>query len=77
MHLAVCDLGLFQTEMNMARNAIAILWCLCASRYIEEKKPLLYAANVLGAALFHQTALFFLILYLCPEYASPPEASNI
>ena len=55
--------GLFQTEMNMARNAIAILWCLCASRYIEEKKPLLYAANVLGAALFHQTALFFLILY--------------
>lgn len=55
--------GLFQTEMNMARNAIAILWSLCAARYIEERRPLLYMLNILGAALFHQSALLFLAVY--------------
>ena len=55
--------GLFQTEMNMARNAIAILWGLCATRYIEEKRPVRFVLNILGASLFHQTALIFLPLY--------------
>lgn len=56
-------LGLFQTEMNMARNAIAILWSLCAVVYTEEKKPWRFAANILAASLFHQSVLFFLVLY--------------
>ncbi len=56
-------LGIFQTQMNMSRNAIAILICYLAFIFIEQKKPLKYTLSIVSAALFHRSALLFLPLY--------------
>lgn len=56
-------LGIFQTEMNVSRNAIAILMVYCAFFHIRRRQPLRFAAKVLIAASFHRTALIFLPLY--------------
>lgn len=56
-------LGIYQTEMNVSRNAIAIFICYLAFYWVRRKKPLLFLLCVLIAATIHQTALFFLPLY--------------
>lgn len=61
-------LGFFQTEMNMARNAIAILLCLCATKYIPKHELLKYILVVLLASTFHTTALVFIPLYWVINY---------
>lgn len=56
-------LGLFQTEMNVSRNAIAILICYHALDYINEKKLLKYLVWICVAATIHKSALIFIPLY--------------
>ena len=59
-------LGVFQTEMNMARNAIGILLCYVGFKYIRERKFVKYLLVVLLATSFHFTSILFLPLYwLC------------
>lgn len=61
-------LGFFQTQMNMTRNAIAILICLNATKYIEEHKFFRYVLSSLFAASFHLTALIYIPLYWLANY---------
>lgn len=56
-------LGIYQTEMNVTRNGIAILICYLAFDWIKRKKLIPFLLCVFFAASFHQTALFFLPLY--------------
>lgn len=56
-------LGVFQTEMNLTRNAIAIMMCYLSTQYISRKQPVKYCACILLASSFHLTSLLFLPLY--------------
>ncbi len=60
-------LGVFQTEMNMARNAIGILLCYIGFKYIKERKLAKYLIIVLLASSFHFTSILFLPLYWLSE----------
>ena len=64
-------LGVFQTEMNVARNAIAILIIYLALQYVENGKKLAYALSVCLAALIHQSTLLFLPLYFFLRKPAP------
>lgn len=57
-------LGIFQTDMNVSRNAVAIFLCYLALPLIEKRRPVPYVLLVLLASAFHQTALLFLPVYL-------------
>lgn len=57
-------LGIFQTDMNVSRNAIAIFLCYLALPLIERRRPVPYVLIVLLASTIHQTALLFLPVYL-------------
>lgn len=56
-------LGIYQTQMNVARNAIAILLGYTAFHWIREQKMGPYLLQILLAASFHKSALVFLPLY--------------
>lgn len=56
-------LGIFQTQMNMARNAIAILFCYHGLKYIEEKKLSKYLFFVVLGTLFHTSSILFIPFY--------------
>lgn len=56
-------LGIYQSEMNVSRNAIAILICYLAFTYIRKKDAFHYVICVLAGALIHETVLVFLPLY--------------
>ncbi len=56
-------LGIYQTEMNVARNAIAILLGYTAFHWIKKRKFWPYLLQILLAASFHKSALVFLPLY--------------
>lgn len=56
-------LGIYQTEMNVARNAIAILLCYNALTYVKQGRFWRYTAVVLLAASFHKSTLLFIPLY--------------
>ena len=57
-------LGIFQTEMNVSRNAVAIFFCYLSLPLIRQRRPIPYAMIVLLASTIHQTALLFLPVYL-------------
>ena len=61
-------LGFFQTEMNMARNAMAILFCLNAIECIYKRELFKYILLVLLASTFHTSALLFIPLYWVINY---------
>lgn len=64
--LSIClylTLGIFQTEMNMARNAIAIMICYLAMKCVEDRKPIKYIVIVLLAMTVHSSAILFVPLY--------------
>lgn len=61
-------LGLFQSDMNITRNAIAVFLCFSAFRWIRERRLLRYVLTVLLASTIHQTALLFLPLYFLVRY---------
>lgn len=56
-------LGVYQTEMNVARNAIAIFIVYNSLHYIQEKQLLKYTTAVIVASLFHKSVFVFLPLY--------------
>lgn len=56
-------LGVFQTEMNVARNAIAIMICYYALHYIEDKKWKQYMLLICIAGTIHKSVLIFIPLY--------------
>ena len=56
-------LGTFQTQMNMSRNAIAILICYLGLRYIEKRNPVKYLLCILIATLFHSSSILFFPFY--------------
>lgn len=56
-------LGIYQTEMNVTRNAIAILIVYLAFIYWEKRRPGVYVVCCLLAASFHKAAFLFIPLY--------------
>lgn len=56
-------MGIFQTEMNVTRNAIAILIVYNGFGYLRRGQFVPYAAICVAASLFHVAALVFLPLY--------------
>ena len=64
-------LGVFQTEMNVTRNAIAILMVYNSFGYIERRAPVKYVLCCLGASLFHVAALIFIPFYWIGLYFRP------
>ena len=62
-------LGVYQTEMNVARNAIAILLGYTAFHWIKERKLAPYFLQILMAVSFHKSAVVFLPLYWLVPYA--------
>lgn len=61
-------LGIYQSEMNVTRNAIAILICYLAFRWGKSKNLLMYVGSVLLASTIHQTALLFIPIYWLVNY---------
>lgn len=56
-------LGIFQTEMNVARNAIAIFLCYDALNEMEKGNWQKYMLLICFAALIHKSVLVFIPLY--------------
>jgi len=56
-------LGIFQTQMNMSRNAIAILLCYHGLKYIEQRKLSKYLFFVILGTLFHTSSVLFIPFY--------------
>lgn len=56
-------LGIFQTEMNVSRNAIAILIAYLGFQYLSQKKFWPFLLTCLVAMLFHKAAVLFLPVY--------------
>lgn len=56
-------LGVYQTEMNVARNAIAILLVYNAFQFIEQRQWKKYVLCCILASTFHMTAILFLPVY--------------
>lgn len=56
-------LNMFFQTMNISRQYIAIAILTYSVSYILNKKPIKFTAIVIVAALFHQTALIFFIMY--------------
>ena len=56
-------LGIYQTQMNMARNAIAILICYLGCKYIEECNVKKFLIFVTIATLFHSSSVLFVPIY--------------
>lgn len=56
-------LGFFQTHMNVSRNAIAILICYHAMKYISKRDWKRYVLLICLAATIHKSVLLFLPLY--------------
>lgn len=50
-------------EINLLRNAKAILIFLCSIKYIEQRKLIKYSICIFFACLFHSSAIFYLPLY--------------
>lgn len=56
-------LGIYQTQINMARNAIAILICYLGCKYIAEHNVIKFLICVTIATLFHSSSVLFIPLY--------------
>ena len=64
-------LGVFQTEMNVARNAIAILLVYLAFQYVKKGRLWPYMITICLAATIHKSVLVFLPLYFVFRKTSP------
>lgn len=56
-------LGIYQTQMNMARNAIAILICYLGCKYIEKHNAIKFLVCITIAGLFHLSSALFIPVY--------------
>lgn len=61
-------LGIYQAQMNVSRNAIAIFICYISFQFVEERKLLKFILCVMIASCFHETALFFIPVYWLVNY---------
>lgn len=64
-------LGVFQTEMNVTRNAIAILIVYNGFSYVTKQDFFKYLLCCVAASLFHIAALVFIPLYWVFVYFKP------
>lgn len=64
-------LGIFQTEMNVTRNAIAILIVYNGFSYIQSKNAGKYVLCCLAASLFHVASLVFIPVYWIAQVYRP------
>lgn len=56
-------LGIYQTQMNMARNAIAIFICYISCEYIEKGNIKKFVGLIIIASLFHISSILFMPMY--------------
>lgn len=56
-------LGVFQTQMNLSRNAIAIFICYLGIRFIKEKRLVPYLITIAIASTIHISSIIFFPLY--------------
>lgn len=63
-------LGIYQTHMNVSRNAMAIMICYGGLKYIKNKCPMRYLLCILMGSLFHYSAILFIPLYWLINYVS-------
>ena len=56
-------LGVYQTQMNMARNAIAIFICYNGIKYIENRDLKKYLICICIATTFHVSSVLFIPVY--------------
>lgn len=61
-------LGVYQTEMNVTRNAIAILIVYNAFVFIEKGRLFRYVLSCLLASMFHVSAIIFIPFYFVFRY---------
>lgn len=61
-------LGLFQTQMNISRNSLAILIVYFGIKYIHNKNFLKYLIIVLLGATIHSSVLLMLPVYFLTNY---------
>ena len=61
-------LGVYQTEMNVTRNAIAILMVYNGFTYLRSRELRKYLLVCMGAALFHVAALVLIPVYWLVHY---------
>jgi len=55
--------GALRYDVNLLRNAKAIMIFICSLKFVKEQKIMLYMALNLLGTLFHSSAIFFLPLY--------------
>lgn len=70
-------LGIFQTEMNVTRNAIAILLVYNGFSYIQSKNAGKYVICCLVASLFHIASLVFIPIYWLAQIYKPTMKNSI
>ena len=56
-------LGIYQTDMNVMRNAVIVFWCYLCFDLVEKQRLVLYIFCVLLASSFHLSALLFIPFY--------------
>lgn len=61
-------LGIFQTEMNVTRNAIAILIVYNGFSYLKNREPRKFLLVCIAAAMFHVAALVLIPVYWVVHY---------
>ena len=61
-------LGIYQTEMNISRNAIALMLCFLTDDLIYEKKLIKFILVILLASSFHASAFLFIPVYFLVNY---------
>lgn len=61
-------LGVYQTEMNVTRNAIAILMVYNAFNFLKERKLWQYLVTCIFASTFHVAALMLIPVYWLVHY---------
>lgn len=61
-------LGIYQTQMNISRNSIAILISYFGIKYIYNKKLLKYLLVILIASMFHLSVLMLIPIYFFVNY---------
>lgn len=58
--------------MNVMRQMVAVSILLYSIRFIERGKPVLFAASLVLASLFHSSALLFAVAYFFPRLKINP-----
>lgn len=66
--LIIISLGFLGFNFCILRQSVAVAICVFAYKYVTEKKPIKFFICILIASTFHQTAVFFLLIYLLVNF---------